>query len=309
MLELRADFSRGILLQLLLASIFVVGVIWMNWGFVRDFYFEDQLTHAGIAINIGIVALFLIGLLRIVSVLMRGLKEEKALLNFVQSYEKGLLKNIDQVDQNSLIYRRHEAIQRLARQGVPIDHSALAASLVALESTRTTTPRYVNSVLILLGVFGTIVALSIALAGASGLLDPGQELGNMTLIVHGMSTALSTTLTAIVCYVFFAYFYFRMNDAQTQLVGNIEQVTSVLLLPRRPQDADGLIKSVGALVEELRKTVRSMEKSQEGYLEAGNALGSAVSALEVRMGQMANDVVVIQQYLREGFRLPEREAE
>lgn len=309
MLELRTDFSRRILLQLLLASIFVIGVVWMNWAFIDQFYFRDQFTHAGIVINLGIVALFLIGMVRIVDVLLRVAKEERALLKFVQYFEKGLLKNIDSIDQDSLIYRRHEAVTRLARQGIPIDQSALAASLVALESTRSTTPRYVNSILILLGVFGTIVALSIALAGATGLLQSGQELSNVTLIVHGMETALSTTLTAIVCYVFFAYFYFRMNDAQTQLVGNIEQVTAILLLPKRAQDPEGLIQSIGILVDELRRVAAAMDRAQGGYVEAGLALNSSIAALEGRMGQMSKDVVLIQHYLRDGFRLPEGRAQ
>ena len=45
-------------------------------------------------------------------------------------------------------------------------------------------------------------------------------------------TALSTTITAIVCYVFFGYIYQRLPMPRTNLISGIEQVTTTFLMPK-----------------------------------------------------------------------------
>jgi hypothetical protein len=305
MLELRADFSRRILMQLLLAFAFLIVAVVINGDFIVRFYLQDQRTYAGVIVNAAILVLFLAGLLRVVLNLRRLSREEAALVRFVDLYARGALKLLDKAERESLIVRRYEAIERLVRHNAAVDHSALAATLVAAESTRSSFPKFVNGILVLMGVFGTLVALSIALVGASGLLEGGQEVANMSLVIHGMATASSCTMTAIVCYVFLGYFYLRMTDAHTQVLGNIEQVTTALLLPKHTHDADGLVRSVGSLVEDLREAVSVIAQAQQGYIDAGRALAESVLALDLRTKQMVYDVGLIRRHLRDGFRLPQ----
>ena len=53
---------------------------------------------------------------------------------------------------------------------------------------------------------------------------------------------MSTTLTAIIAYLFFGYFYIKLTDTQTFLISKIEEVTATTLMPHLQlnQDAVGI---------------------------------------------------------------------
>jgi hypothetical protein len=173
--------------------------------------------------------------------------------------------------------------------------------------------------LILTGVFGTIVSLSIALLGASDLIDSADaSLGGMGLVIHGMSTALSTTITAIVSYVIFGYFYTRLNDVQTHFLSSIEHLTSVYLLPRYVKSSDDivhkmsdLVKSVIVASDRLRQTQETyhdaavmLQKTQESYYDAAISLQQTIASDRQQIDQLVDEIHGIKSLLREGFRLP-----
>jgi hypothetical protein len=176
--------------------------------------------------------------------------------------------------------------------------------LQASESTRISFARYVSNILILTGVFGTIVSLSIALAGASNLLEDMQGSGNMGMVIHGMSTALSTTITAILCYLFYGYFYLKLGDAQSNVLSKVEEVTSVYLMPRFSRDCDSLVHEVTGLVGGLHDAATGMIDIQRDFAVAGDNLRVVVTELAERVNQTATDISEVKQLLRDGFRLP-----
>ncbi|HID44925.1 MAG TPA: hypothetical protein EYP34_04135, partial [Chromatiaceae bacterium] len=193
----RSHFSRNTLLLMLLLAVILASVSIWKFELIQTVYFKDQLTATGWIINGSIVALFLVGMLRMVSIFLSYSREEAATSRFIHNQEEENENPLDQVRVNSIIARRYLAMERLFNSSTPINQGALAATLLANESTRTSLPKYISNILILTGVFGTIVSLSLALLGASDLLENAVDVGGMGLVIHGMSTALSTTITAI----------------------------------------------------------------------------------------------------------------
>jgi len=208
------------------------------------------------------------------------------------------------ISPRSLIARRYSVIVAMSERNARINQSALAATQAADESTRTSFAKYVSNILILTGVFGTCVALSIALTGVTHLLDSAEGAGDMSLVMHGMSTALSTTITAIVSYLFFGYFYLKLIDAQVHVRGSIEEVTTIYLLPKLARDKDSMLHEVAGLVHGLRQAAEAMRVTQQDYAEAGNRLHEMLSSLDLRVNSVTDDVGTIKKLLRDGFRLP-----
>ena len=304
MMESRSNFSRRMLIRLIVLGAIVVMALLANYQFINDLYLKDQQTPVGLFVNGGILLVFLLGLVKIVTTLSYYMQEEVALSRFVRQFSSDPEKLMKGVSPKSVIARRHNTIQKLSEQHARINHIALAATLKANEHTRTSFTRYVSNILILTGVFGTIVSLSVALMGASHLLDSAQDSSSMGLMIHGMSTALSTTITAILCYLFYGYFYLKLSDAQTYFLSGVEEVTAVYLLPEYSHDSESMLDEVAGLIHGLREAARGMRDIQQEYAEAGNRLHGITAQLTQQMSGMTTSIDGIKELLREGFRLP-----
>jgi hypothetical protein len=306
MIETRRNFSRRMLFRLVVLGVLVAGILVAKYDYVNDLYLSNQLTPVGLIINGGILVAFLLGLFKVISSLVFYMQEETALARFVRQFRDDpesdrLLKGINP---KAIVVRRYNTIRALSERHVRINHSALAATLLADESTRTSFARYIGNILILTGVFGTIVSLSVALIGASNLLETATDTGSMGLVIHGMSTALSTTITAILCYLFYGYFNLKLGDAQTHLLSGIEEVTSVYLLPKYATDSESMLQEVAGLIGGLRKATAAMQSTQSEYAKAGHKLTRLVDELGEQVGGTSESIDSIKQLLRDGFRLP-----
>ncbi len=309
MVEIEQNFSRGVLVRLVVVLTLVAAVLALNTGFITNVYMRNQLTFTGWIINGGILALFLLGLARIVLVLRRYMEEERALNRFVRALVDDQPNPAAGLHPGSLITYRYQAILTLSRDNAPVNHAALASAQVARESTLISLPKFVNNILILTGVFGTIVSLSIALVGASNVLGaPQQGPGSMGMVIHGMSTALSTTITAIVCYLIYGYFYLKLTDAQTHVFSQVEEVTTLHLIPRYAHTPEDLVQRVTALVKGLSQVTEMMRAAQTDSAEVSNRLHGLIADLNQRTEPMYEDLEIIKKILREGFRLPESDS-
>jgi len=304
MIETRRNFSRRILFRLLVLGVIVAAILFVNYSYVNDLYIKNQLTPVGLVINSGIMLAFLLGLLKVISSLWYYMNEEAALARFVRQFRDDSGKLLKGISEHSIIARRYNIIRKLSEKHVRINHGALASTLLADESTRTSFARYIGNILILTGVFGTIVSLSVALVGASSLLETAQDTGSMGLVIHGMSTALSTTITAILCYLFYGYFNLKLGDAQTHLLSGVEEATTVYLLPKYARDSESMLQEVSGLIHGLREAAGAMLAIQEEYAQAGSRLSEVAADLRQQMSGSAENIDSIKQLLRDGFRLP-----
>jgi len=306
--ELSIGLSRKVLLRLIVALLILAAILALNLDFLKGLYFSDQLTVVGWIINGAIVLLFLTGLAKTAWLLLHYAREEAALRKLVAHIEDGYVDVLKGVSSSSSIAQRYQLLVRLNEQNAAVNHAALASTLLARESTRLSFPRFVNGILILMGVLGTIISLSIALLGASHLLDVNQGIGgDMGLVIHGMSTAMSTTITAIVSFLFYGYFYLKLTDVQTHFLGNLEQATTLYLMPKFSGSEESMLADIRGLVSSLHEVSRQMEHAQTHYTEAGSQLRDIVARLGADMSAMSQDVDEIKSILRDGFRLPARD--
>lgn len=306
-IQFRRHYSRRVLLQMLVFGIIAAGLMIWKADQLAEIYMGHQITPFGLAINGLIVFLFLLGALRLVVLLATYNREEGALVRMMNNLRKPQDNPLRGVPQNSLINQRYQTLQRLHEASAPINHGSLASTLVAAESTRTSLPRFINNVLILTGVFGTIVSLSIALVGASNLLENAVDVGGMGMVVHGMSTALSTTMTAIACYLYFGYFYLKVTDAQTNLVTGIEEITAGYLLPRFQVQSDTVVHQFAGLLRGLQALVKQMSGAQESFGEMEKSMSQVLDELRHQTQRLPYELSEVRKTLRSGFRLPQDE--
>ncbi|MCW9013264.1 MAG: hypothetical protein OQL06_05735 [Gammaproteobacteria bacterium] len=304
MIQFRANYSRRIFVHLIISFGLLFFALAANTDYIIDIYFKNQITRTGYLVNGGILILFFLGLSKLIMLLFRYMREESSLARFIENVEAEQAKPVEGVSPKSIIFNRYKTIVAISMQNVAVNHGALASTTVATESTRISLPKFISNILILTGVFGTIVSLSIALLGASNILGAAEGINGMGVVIHGMSTALSTTTTAIVCYIFYGYFYLKLADVQTQLISGVEQVTSVYILPKYTYQTDSMLHEVGQLVKELRLAAEAMKATQDNFAAAGANLRDMTESSNEQLSSISSAMAEVRQLLREGFRLP-----
>ena len=297
--------AKSTLIQIVIFLLVTAALAFMNIGLIEKLYNSGEISKTGMIINAIIIALFFFGMLRIVVVLFSYINEHRVSLKLVEYLKENASDPISRLPEKSLAVQRFKAVTWVTKQGSPVNQAAMAASCNASESSRLTLIRFVHSTLILAGVFGTVVSLSMALIGAAGLLNSPEGVKEMSTIISSMSSALSSTVTAIVCFFIFAYFYLRLNDARIQMLSNIEDITSLYLLPKVTHTEDGMIRQVSELTMALNQAAEKLLMVEDTFIAAGDRLQQAVNDLQ---GQLSNSSLdEIKDLIRKGFHLSEPE--
>src|SRR5688572_20225881 len=126
MMEFDANYSRKILLRLVIALVVLIAVVVASREFIFDFFIRGQVTPAGPIINGVTLLLFAGGLFKVVSGLLHYAREEAALARFIRSVENEQDAPEAGIDRRAIIHRRYSAIQRLSQQNTAINHGAHA---------------------------------------------------------------------------------------------------------------------------------------------------------------------------------------
>ena len=330
-------YTRSVLLQMLVVFLLLSIVIVWQWDVVRQIYLRNQINAIGWAVNGGIMLLFFCGLGVLVGRFFEYRAQESAIARFLLNLEQGD-DPLREVDPRCMLAERYRTLQDLNRRRADVNQNVLAATLLAAESSRNSFPKFVHNVLILTGVFGTIISLSLSLLGASDMIHgvpagaAGSQTSGLGTMIFGMSTALSTTMTAILAYLIFGYFYIKLTDTQTYLISRVEEVTATALLPhlqlnQTPEkDYSDSVRNAGQLIERFDHSQQQYEGAVQALLEAtrslsqqlaarpGDAVGKAeIEAMLTRIGEQQqrsaedNRALLAEavNLLREGFRLRE----
>ena len=292
-------YTRNVLLQMLAVFVLIGAAIFWERDFLMEIYLKNQVSRVGWVINGGIVLLFLAGMFRLLQLFVRYTREERSLNRFIANVQQKA-DPLHEVYDDSMIAQRYETLKQLHQRRAQINHGALAATLTAAESSYNSFPKFVHTVLILTGVFGTIVSLSIALLGASSMITaPATETGGLGDIIYGMSTALSTTMTAIVAYLIFGYFYIKLTDTQTYLISRIEEVTATVLLPHLQLSPDAVTKDYSDTVRAATSLVKRLDESQARYAEAALSMQQTIASLDERLAAEEQPMEQMEIQLRE----------
>ena len=88
-IQLSHNFSRNILLRMAVIGTVVGGLLYWKFDLINNIYFRNQLTPTGMVINGFILLLFLTGLLRLIQILVRYHREEKAVRRVLDNLAGG----------------------------------------------------------------------------------------------------------------------------------------------------------------------------------------------------------------------------
>lgn len=304
--EFTPTSSRNVLLSMVIAALLLAGIGYVNRELLFSIYFDDQITATGLILNSIIVALFMIGILRVIIELGYYHRQERAIHSFIENCAVNAEKAILGVDPDTLVAQRYITLESLFRRASPINHAALAQLLVAEQSSRTNLIKFIHNILILAGVFGTIVSLSIALLGASDLLSSAESLEGMNQVVHGMSTALSTTITAITTYLLLGYFSLRLSNVQTHVVATIESITVNQLLPRFQLKTENIASQVLHLVKSLQDVTEGLRNAQAAQEAFEDTTERHLQRHEQSNKELKAQLEAMSDLLKRGFRLHDK---
>ena len=270
---------------------------------LADIYWGPLATKLGMVVNGVIVVLFLAALARIFYLLFTYIREDRSTDKFEEQLDFGLTEAGIEDLSDSLIVQRYRVLQQGQSELDRPQQAALSAILLNQEMTRLGLIRLIQSLLILLGVFGTVASLSLALVGASDLLAFPRNGGGITLVVHGMATALSTTMTAIGAYLVLTLIFSRLVASQSSVCQQIELLTLRRLLPLVSREGGNLAHTLALRLKDLNEVAVALAEVQDRLAPHLEAMRHERHVQNEHSKKLMEALQSVDKTLRKGFRL------
>jgi hypothetical protein len=227
-----------------------------------DFFFATPV--AGV-LNVVILSLTMVGLIQVWRALGKVRQTNRDLVEIqgAPSKDRDTLNSaVRELRPSSPVRRRIEALEAFKDRGAPVDAEILAA--ISTEEARDAAPlaRWGGSTLVLLGLAGTLIGLSLAISGLTGLLAPGhalnsEEIKNAILgIMTPMKVAFSTTLAGVGGAVLVTSAVARLRHQQSQVIRRLEEEATTNWIPVFQTTEESRI---GEAVKELEETRAALE--------------------------------------------------
>lgn len=288
-------------LQATITLLLFGALLYWQRGVLTDVYWGPLATKLGTVVNAVIVALFLVSLIRIFYLLFVYISENRSIEKFEEQMDFDLTEAGIKDLSRSLIVQRYRALQQSRSELDRPQQAILSAILLNQEYGRFDLIRLIQSLLILLGVFGTVASLSLALVGASDLLTFPKSEGGITLVVHGMATALSTTMTAIAAYLVLALIFSRLAASQSSVCQRIELLTLHRIVPLVTREGGNLTHALALRQKDLNQVAIALAEVQD-------RLTPHIEVQNEHSMHVMEALQKINQTLKQGFRLDQKDS-
>lgn len=291
------------MLQAGVALLLFAALLYWQRGVLAEVYWGPLATQLGMVVNGIIVALFLVASARAFHLMCAYAREARAIALFEEQVDFGLTEAGIESLSESLVAQRYRVLQQGQSELDRPQQAALSAILLNQEMARLGLIRLIQGLLILLGVFGTVASLSLALVGASDLLSFPQNGGGISLVVHGMATALSTTMTAIAAYLVLTLVFSRLVASQSGVCQQIELLTLRRLLPLVSREGGNLAHTLALRLKDLNEVAIALAEVQGRLAPHLEALRHERRTQNEHGKALMEALQSVDKTLRKGFRL------
>ncbi len=277
----------------------------------------------GVFLNLVIAAIAAVGIAQVVHTLVNDVRTTLKDLEDLeqkgqQDHSEALLTLAEKAKPNGLVQHRLVLLKRLQLSGEPVDTEMLAA--ISAETFRDAAPiaRWGTSILVLLGLAGTLVGLSLAVSELSTTLLRGgmgtQEMVDAILATLGrMEVAFSTTLAGVGGSVLVGSVLAILRHQQSRAIRKLEELSSTQWAPlfktteeSRMGDAVKELEATREILKEgLDQTLTDVRVGFEALgnqfrdqsTELLNQVGSLRDAMLEIIGERSEDSLSLAQYV------------